>query len=80
VTFTGAVTPDQAGHPVELQVLGADGQFHTVARTTIGASSGYTFTWRAEAIGATTFRTRVPGDLANVSGVSPSATIDVTLP
>ena len=80
VTFTGTVTPDKAGHVVELQRLGKDGDFHTVALRLINFSSAYRFAWRFGNTGAFTFRTLVPSDPLNAAGVSSPVTITVTLP
>ncbi|MBV9007219.1 MAG: hypothetical protein JO181_21315 [Solirubrobacterales bacterium] len=80
VTFTGTVAPDKAGHLIELQRLGKDGDFHTVAIGVINFASAYRFGWRFGNSGSFTFRTRVPSDRQNVSGVSSPVTITVALP
>jgi hypothetical protein len=80
VTFTGTVAPDKAGHLIELQRLGKDGDFHTVAIGVINIASAYRFVWRFGNSGTFTFRTRVASDGQNVSGASPPVTITVTLP
>jgi hypothetical protein len=80
VTFTGTVNPDKAGHVIELQRLGKDGDFHTVDIGVVDASSAYKFVWTFGAPGMHTFRTLVPGGPENVSGHSPAATITVGLP
>lgn len=80
VTFTGTVAPDKARHLIELQRLGKDGDFHTVAYGVINFASAYRFVWKFGNSGAFTFRTRVPSDGRNVSGVSSPVTITVTLP
>jgi hypothetical protein len=80
VTFTGTVAPDKAGHLIVLQMLGKDGDFHTVGRTEIDVSSAYRFVWRFGNSGAVTFRTRVWSDRQNVSGASLPVTITVLLP
>jgi hypothetical protein len=80
VTFTGNVTPDKAGHVIELQRLGKDGDFHTVALGVINGASAYRFVWRFGNQGTFTFRTMVPGDPLNLSGTSTPVTVTVMLP
>ncbi len=78
VTFSGSVVPDKAGQLIELQRLGKDGAYHTVALGVINRSSAYRFTWRFGNTGAFTFRTRVPEDEQNVSGSSSPVVVVVT--
>lgn len=80
VTFTGSVTPDKAGHVIELERLDANGHYAVVAVGFVNASSAYQFTWTFGAAGAKTFRVYVPGGPENVGGYSPSAAITVSLP
>ncbi len=80
VTFTGNVTPDKAGDVVDLQQLGKDGSFHTVAERLINGASAYRFVWRFGNQWTFTFRTMVPGDPFNLSGTSTPVTVTVTLP
>lgn len=80
VTFTGTVSPDQAGHAAQLQRLGKDGAFHTVAIAPINFASAYRFVWRFGNSGPFTFRTRVVGDGRNVGGASPTVTVKAVLP
>lgn len=80
VTFSGAVTPGKPGHVVELQRLGADGHFHTVAVKFLNASSSYQFVWRFGTPGMKTFRVHIPGGPANVGGDSPTVGVTVSLP
>lgn len=80
VTFTGTVTPDLAGHEIELQKLGSDGAYHTVAVGLVGPASVYEFTWIFGTSGAKTFRAHVSGSPSNVGGVSPPVTIAASLP
>ncbi len=77
-TLSGSVMPDKAGHPIELQRLGKDGDFHTVASGSINRSSAYRFGWRFGNTGTFTFRTRVLGDQQNVSGDSSPVQVTVT--
>jgi hypothetical protein len=80
VTFTGSVTPDKAGEFVYLQRLGADGDWHTVGITRVSAESTFAFTRVFGTAGSKTFRARVPGDVRNVGGASPSLSVTVSLP
>jgi hypothetical protein len=80
VTFTGAVTPDKAGHLIELQRLAADGDFHTVARHRVDVSSAYKFVWTFGSPGTKTFRVHIPGGPENVGANSASEVITVALP
>jgi hypothetical protein len=82
VVLKGNVAPDKGGHRIDLQMLGSDGQFHTVASTTIGTAtsnhtSAYRLRWRPDGIGVVTLRTRVAGDTTNLSGVSPSLVVTI---
>jgi hypothetical protein len=77
ITLTGSVLPDKA-HLIELQRLGKDGDYHTVAFGLINHSSTYRFRWRFGNTGTFRFRTRIPGDRQNVSGTSSPAQITVT--
>ncbi|MDQ6804220.1 MAG: hypothetical protein M3065_04500 [Actinomycetota bacterium] len=80
VTFTGSVTPDKAGHVIELQRLGADGHYHVVAVGFVNPSSAYQFNWTFGTPGTKTFRVRVPGGPDNVGGDSSTVAITVSLP
>jgi hypothetical protein len=78
VTFTGGVAPDKAGHWIELQRLGADGDYHTVKVTRVRFNSSYQFGWTFGNSGSKTFRTRIPGGPENVGGHSAPVTITVS--
>jgi hypothetical protein len=80
ISLSGTVNPDKAGHLIELQRLGKDNQFHTVAVQRINISSGYSFNWKFGNDGPHTFRTVVPGGPENVNGQSAPVTIAVSLP
>jgi hypothetical protein len=77
VTFTGTVTPDKAGDVIYLERLGKDGHWHVVEVRTVNAASGYQFGWKFGNSGTAVFRTRIPGDPANVGAASPAVTITV---
>jgi hypothetical protein len=78
--FTGTVTPEDAGHAIYLERLGADANFHIVRTGVLTASSGYMLETTLGTPGTNTFRVRVPGGEANASGVSPAVTVTVTPP
>jgi hypothetical protein len=80
VTFSGSVSPDKAGHVIYLQKLGADNDWHTVAVSSVNASSTFQFGWTFGTAGTKEFRARITGGPANVGGASPAVTIDVTQP
>jgi hypothetical protein len=80
VTFTGTVTPDKASDTVYLQRFGADGDWHTVAISTVRPNSQFQFVRVFGTAGAKTFRAHVLEDQQNVGGVSPAVTVTVTLP
>jgi hypothetical protein len=78
--FTGAVSPDKAGHVIYLQRLGGDGDWHTIEVGVVKPNSTYLFNWTFGNPGVKYFRTRVPGGPANVGGASPPVRVTVTLP
>lgn len=78
VTFTGTVAPDKAGHLIDLQRLGLDGEWHTVARTRVSMSSSYEF--MRLVFTTAMFRTRIEGDSINLGGHSPSVTVTGVVP
>jgi hypothetical protein len=80
VTFSGTVTPDKAGHLIDLQRLGADGHYHVVAVGIVNVSSAYQFTWTFGTPGTKTFRVHISGGPENVSGSSSPVSIAVSLP
>jgi hypothetical protein len=77
VTFTGTVTPDKAGHPIYLQRLGKDGDWHTVEVGRVRHDSSYQFSWTFGGTGTREFRARIPSDEHNVGAASPPVTITV---
>lgn len=77
-TFTGTVTPEDAGQTIYLERLGADAHFHVVSTGVATASSVYMLETMLGTPGTNTFRVRVPGGEANASGVSPAVAVTVT--
>lgn len=80
ITFTGIVTPDKAGHEIDLERLGADGHYHVVAVGFVNASSAYQFTWTFGTPGTKTFRVHISGGPENVGNSSNPVSIAVLLP
>jgi hypothetical protein len=80
VTFTGTITPDLAGHEIELQKLGSDGAYHTVATRFVDPASVFEFTWTFGTSGTKTFRAHISGGPGNVGGVSPPVAVAASLP
>ncbi len=80
VSFTGTVMPDKAGHPIYLERLGRDGDWHVVGVQEVRRNSTYLFTRKFGDAGTFEFRTRITSDGRNVGSHSPPATITVTLP
>jgi hypothetical protein len=79
VTFTGSVTPDKAGHPIYLQRLGADGDWHSIEVTLVRPNSTFQFAWRFGKAGSEQFRARIFSDLHNVGAAStPPVTVTVS--
>ncbi len=80
VTLTGTVTPDKSGEFVYLQRLGADGDWHTVGIARIQFDNKFAFMRVFGTAGSKQFRARVPGDVQNLDGSSPTVTLSVALP
>jgi hypothetical protein len=80
VTFSGSVTPDKAGHVIDLERLGADGHYHIVAVGVVNASSTYQFNWTFGTPGTKTFLVHVPGGPDNVGADSSTVAVTVSLP
>jgi hypothetical protein len=78
VTFTGSITPDQAGHVVYLERLGKDGDWHLVEVRIVGSSSDFEFGWTFGTTGVKTFRARITGDGQNVGGASAPVSVNVS--
>src|ERR1700733_13797933 len=80
VTFSGNVSPGKPGDAVYLERLGKDGNWHIVESSTLDRASDYTIGWTFGTPGAKQVRVQVLGDPQNVTGVSASVPITVTLP
>lgn len=78
VTFSGTVLPDQAGHVIYLQRLGADGQWHSVETGYVRYDS--TFEFESVVSQSGTYRARIIGNKANIGSASAPVAITVTLP
>ena len=80
ITLSGIVTPDKAGHEIDLERLGADGHYHVVAVGFVNASSAYQFNWTFGTPGTKTFRVHISGGPENVGNSSNPVSIAVSLP
>ena len=80
VTFSGNVSPGKPGGAVYLERLGKDGNWHIVESSTLDQASDYSIGWTFGTPGAKQVRVQVLGDSQNVTGVSASVPITVTLP
>ena len=80
VTFTGVVSPNKAGHVIDLERLGTDGHYHVVAVGFVNAGSAYGFMWTFGTSGTKTFRVHIPGGPDNVGADSPAVVVTVALP
>lgn len=80
VTFSGTVAPDNAGHAVDLEYLGRDGQWQVATTSTVSAASTYSIPWTFGSAGTKQFRVRVAGGPENVGGASAPVTITVAQP
>jgi len=78
VTFTGTVLPDNAGHVIYLQRLGADGNWHNEEIRFVNNASAFQFGWTFGKAGTYQFRARITGDRGNVGGASAPVTITVS--
>ncbi len=78
VTFDGTVLPDQTGHAIYLQRLGADGDWHNVEVRVVQFGSTFHFAWTFGKAGAAEFRARIISDSANVGNASAPVTIQVS--
>ncbi len=78
-TVTGTVSPDHTGHIIYLQQANRfGGGFHTVAVSTVGAGSAYSFSHSVYTVGTPTFRVRIPGGPLDEGAASKPFTITVT--
>ena len=80
ITFSGAVSPDKAGHLIYLEKLGKDDNWHVVEVRFANNASTFQFGWTFGTAGTKTFRARITGGPVNVGGESQPVTIDVTQP
>ncbi|HMC68859.1 MAG TPA: hypothetical protein VKJ07_06885 [Mycobacteriales bacterium] len=80
VVFSGGVSPNKTGHSIELQLLGNDGDYHTIQSGTVGSGSSYQFDHVVQSPGQKTYRVRIDGGPINAGGSSVPVTITVTPP
>lgn len=78
VTFSGSVSPEQAGHVIYLERQDARGSgFHVIQLSFVGAGSTYSIVHRFYAAGAKLVRVYIPGGPDNQGAVSAPFTIQV---
>ncbi|PZR69992.1 MAG: hypothetical protein DLM63_00250 [Solirubrobacterales bacterium] len=75
MTFAGAVTPVIFANPVQLQRLGADGAFHTIAQAGVRGGGGFVIRTRRNLPGISTYRVVVTGANAYLAGASAAASV-----
>lgn len=80
VTFTGTVLPDKSGRVIALQMLGSDGDWHTIELAIVQHDSTFQFSWTIGSPGTDTFRARITSDEENVGSASKPVSITVTAP
>jgi len=78
VTFSGTVTPDEAGHVVYLERLGRDGAFHVAQTSFVGPASTYQFEVTAPVAGTQTLRAFIPGSEGHLAGESAIVTLNIS--
>lgn len=80
VTFTGTVQPDKTGRVIALQMLGTDGDWHSVELAIVQNGSTFTFNWTGGAPGTNQFRARITSDKKNIGSASPPVSVTATAP
>jgi hypothetical protein len=80
LTLTGTVSPDKAGHVVDLEQLGSDGTYHLVTTRFVNNDSTFQFGWTPGTAGTKSLRAEILGGPENLGGVSPAVTITVNTP
>ncbi len=79
VTFSGAVTPVHAGHPVYLQALGGTGVgYHTVEVGQVAADGTFAIAHTFFAASTRKLRVKIPGDPENQGSSTPTVALEVT--
>jgi hypothetical protein len=78
VTVSGTVTPDHAGHAVNLQRLTPSGNWVDVATGYLNPSSGYSFNYAFGQLGSFQLRVQIPGGPLNVAVASTPVSVTVS--
>jgi hypothetical protein len=78
VTVSGTVTPDHAGHAVNLQRLTPSGSWVDVATGSLNPSSGYSFNYAFGQLGSFQLRVQIPGGPLNVAVASTPVSVTVS--
>ena len=78
ITFSGQVTPNQAGHRVLLQEQNQKtGDWHTLKTGELSSSSSYSISYRWRTPGVRDVRALFPGDGTNIAGASDGVTVTI---
>ena len=78
--LTGTVSPDKAGHVIDLEQLGSDGSYHLVKDVLVNNASTFQFGWTPGTVGTKSLRAEIQGGPENLGGVSPAVMIAVNAP
>jgi len=78
VTVSGTVTPDHAGHVVNLQRLTPSGTWVDVATRYLNSSSAYSFSYAFGQLGSFQLRVQIPGGPLNVAVASTPVSVAVS--
>jgi len=78
VSLKGTVAPNKAGHFIELQKLGRDGDYHTIEAVRVGGASQFEFLLRFSQAGTKKLRVHINGGPRNWGANSDPATITVS--
>jgi hypothetical protein len=78
VSVKGTVTPDKAGHFIELQKLGRDGDYHTIEMVRVGGGSQFEFLVRFGVPGTKRLRVHINGGPFNWGDTSDPVNVTVS--
>jgi len=78
VSIKGSVAPDKAGHRIELQKLGRDGDYRTIEQVRVQRGSTFEFLIRFGVPGAKKLRVHISGGPVNWGANSAPVTVNVS--
>ncbi len=78
VSIKGTVAPDKAGHFIELQKLGRDGDYHAIEAVRVGGASHFEFLVRFSAPGTKKLRVHINGGPRNWGANSDPISLSVS--